>query len=326
MKKKALLISFLFLTLISCMKSDKITLVDSSGSANHVLIVIKNSDWQGKIGDALRKVISKPVVGLPQDENQFSINHVPPRTFNSLFKRTRNILFVGIDTTKIFYMNSNIYAYPQKTLTILGENEEELIDNINSHEEEIISTFKESDLKIYQKKITKDFHKFKNIETFNKLKFTLKIPTSFNKVEDNGEFLWYRNNLDKGGLLNIIAYEIPNSNNRVINQELLNSFRDSIGKKFIPGQFDKTFFRTEPQYKPVTKEIVLSGEKTIESRGLWIVEGDYMGGPFVSYAIEDFKNNRLLVVTGFIYSPATKKRDYIFQLEAILKTVLLKKS
>jgi uncharacterized protein DUF4837 len=201
-----------------------------------------------------------------------------------------------------------------------------LIDNINSHEEEIISTFKESDLKIYQKKITKDFHKFKNIETFNKLKFTLKIPTSFNKVEDNGEFLWYRNNLDKGGLLNIIAYEIPNSNNRVINQELLNSFRDSIGKKFIPGQFDKTFFRTEPQYKPVTKEIVLSGEKTIESRGLWIVEGDYMGGPFVSYAIEDFKNNRLLVVTGFIYSPATKKRDYIFQLEAILKTVLLKKS
>ncbi len=325
MNKKALLILFLFLTLISCMKSDKITLVSSSGRINHVLIVIKNSDWQGEIGAALREIISKPVVGLPQEEPQFSINHVSPGTFNSLFKRTRNILFVGIDTTKIFYTNSNIYAYPQKTLTILGKNEEELIDNINSHKEEIISPFKDNDLKIYQKKITKDFHKFKNIKTFNKLNFTLKIPVNYNKVDDNGEFLWYRNDIGKS-LLNIIAYEIPNSNNRVINQELLINYRDTVGKKFIPGQFDKTFFKTESQYKPVTKEIILSGEKTIESRGLWIVKGDYMGGPFVSYAIEDFKNNRLLVVTGFSYSPSTKKRDYVFELEAILKTVLLKKS
>jgi hypothetical protein len=126
MNKKVLLISLLFITLISCEKSDKITLVDSSGRINHVLIVIKNSHWQGEIGDALREIIANPVVGLPQEEAQFSINQVPPGTFNSLFKRTRNILFVGIDTTKIFYTNTNIYANPQITLTILGKNTENL--------------------------------------------------------------------------------------------------------------------------------------------------------------------------------------------------------
>jgi hypothetical protein len=123
--------------------------------------------------------------------------------------------------------------------------------------------------------------------------------------------------------LNIIAYEIPILDNKIIDNVQLIKYRDSIGKKFIPGQFDNTYFKTEPQFEPVNKEIRLSGKKTIESRGLWIVEGDYMGGPFISYTIEDIKNNRLLVVTGFSYTPSTKKRDFVFELESILKTVLV---
>lgn len=79
-------------------------------SINHILIVIKNSDWEGKIGDALRDIITQPVAGLPQEENQFSINHVAPETFNQLFKRSRNIMFVGFDDETQFYTNSNIYA------------------------------------------------------------------------------------------------------------------------------------------------------------------------------------------------------------------------
>ena len=62
----------------------------------------------------------------------------------------------------------------------------------------------------------------------------------------------------------------------------------------------------------------------IESRGLWFVENDYMGGPFISYTIEDKANERLIVVEGFSYSPSSKKRDVVFELEAILKTTELK--
>ncbi len=311
------------MTLTSCNQSDNVTLVSSSGRINHVLIVIKNSDWQSEVGDALREIIGKPVDGLPQEEAQFSINQVPPNTFSSLFKRSRNILFVGIDTSKTIYTNSNIYANPQKTLTILGKNRAELVDNINSHKDEIINTFKKNDLIIYQKKVTKEFHKINKIETFNKLEFSLKIPKSYAKVEDTGDFLWYRNSITKG-FLSIISYEIPLSDSTKITKQLLTKYRDSIGKKFIPGQFDNTYFKTETQFSPVTSEVLISGEQAIESRGLWIVENDYMGGPFLSYAIEDRENNRLLVLMGFSYSPSVKKRDFVFELEAILKTVQLR--
>ena len=97
MFKKTLLFVFLISSIVSCNKNDKVTLVSSTGRINHVLIVIKNSDWQGKIGDALRDIITQPLPGLPQEEQQFSINHVAPEAFSQLFKSSRNILFVGFD-------------------------------------------------------------------------------------------------------------------------------------------------------------------------------------------------------------------------------------
>jgi len=322
MKNKALLISLLFfLTLISCMKSDKITLVGSSGRINHVLIVIKKSDWQGEVGDALREIITEPVVGLPQEEDQFTINQVTPKIFTSLFKRSRNIMYVGYDKKENFYSNTNIFAKPQITLSILAENKEALIENINSHKEEIISTFKNNDLIVYQKnRIFQNFHDPKIITTLKNLKIDMKIPFAYKKVEDDGNFLWFRHTLSNG-FLNIIAYEIPISTNDTLGSENIIKYRDSIGKKYIPGQFENTYMKTEPQFIPITKKVKIFGLDALESRGLWIVEGDYMGGPFISYAINDKKNNRILIIEGFSYTPSKKKRDFVFEMEAILKTV-----
>ncbi len=323
MLKKTTLLILVFIVLFSCSKDDKITLVSSTGRINHVLIVIKNSDWQGEVGDALREIIAQPIVGLPQEEPQFSITQVPPKTFNSLFKRTRNILFVGYNKKENFYTNTNIYASPQITLTILSDNKEALIENINAHKKEIISTFKKNDLRLYQKRITKDSYDTKTFKTFDNLHFSLKIPPSYKQVEDDGDFLWFRNSFTKG-LLNIIAYEIPKPTDNSFNLDYLLKHRDSIGKTRIPGQFENTYMKTEPQFTPITKEVKLAGKSALESRGLWLVEGDFMGGPFISYTIDDIKNNRLLIIEGFSYSPSAKKRDIVFEMEAILKTVKLK--
>lgn len=303
----------------SCEQSDTVTLVDSTGRINNILIVLNTTDWDGKVGDALKVIISEPVVGLPQEENQFGVNHVDPRSFNSLFKRNRNILFVGLDTVNQFYTNRNVFASPQTTLTILGKDKDELIENIQSHKEEIISIFKKNDLALFQRKVTKDFHDPKNLATLNNLGITMKIPFAYKKVDDTGDFLWYRHSMDRG-LMNIIAYEIPLFDDSFSDEDLV-AYRDSIGKKMIPGQFENTYMRTETQFNPVMKNVEFGGVNAIESRGLWFVEGDFMGGPFISYTINDKENARLIVVEGFSFSPSAKKRDYVFELEAILRTV-----
>jgi hypothetical protein len=46
-----------------------------------------------------------------------------------------------------------------------------------------------------------------------------------------------------------------------------------------------------------------------------------MGGPFISFIIDDVKNDRVIHIDGFVYAPQFKKRDYIRQLEAILHSI-----
>ena len=315
-------LSLIIVTLMisSCAKSDKITLVDSTGRINNVLIVMNNEDWEGRVGDSLRQIIAQPLPGLPQEEYPFTVNQVDPITFNSLFKRNRNILFIGVDTLEHFYSNKNLYAYPQLTLTILGRDKNELIRNMMSHGEELISTFKENDMRLYQSRITKDAYETNEINTFNNLGLEFKIPRAYRMVEDTGDFLWYRSTITRG-LLNLLAYEIPVENLDSVSEDDLIRYRDSIGKTYVPGQFDSTYLATEKLVRPIVKKVNVGGREALESRGLWYVENDFMGGPFVSYTFKDEDTGRLLVIEGFSFTPSAKKRDFVFELESILKTV-----
>ena len=322
MVKKILLPFIIILTIVSCNKKEAITLVDSTGRINHLLVVMTNENWQGEVGDSLRTILAEPLVGLPQEEAQFYVNQVTPENFTKLFKRTRNLLFVGLADKENFYINNNVYASPQTTITILGKDKMDLIKNILNHKKEIIDTYKIRDLVLYQNKITKKHWEFKNIKTFNQLDFNLKIPKTYNKIDDTGNFLWYRYPFTKGQL-NILAYSAPASSIADLNVKNIIRIRDSIGKLHIPGQFENTYLLTEPQYKPISKNVQLNSKEALETRGLWIVKNDFMGGPFINYAFFDKSRNRLIIVEGFSYSPSTKKRDFIFELEAILKTLVI---
>ena len=66
------------------------------------------------------------------------------------------------------------------------------------------------------------------------------------------------------------------------------------------------------------KEFSLNKQYAVELRGLWELENDYMGGPFVSFTTLDKKRNRIITVEGFVFAPRYDKHNYIRKLEAIL--------
>ena len=78
---------------------------------------------------------------------------------------------------------------------------------------------------------------------------------------------------------------------------------------------------TEKAYTPHIFEVKLDGKKALETKGKWEVKGVYMAGPFLSYSVIDKAKNRLVVVEGLTYAPSINKRDYMFELEAIMKTI-----
>ena len=320
MKKIVLLLAFISM-LISCdTSSNKKVLQEANGRMNNLLIVMKNSEWQGEIGDELRKIIAEPVLGLPQPEAQFEVTQVPPESFGSMFKASRSILHVGIGAENSFSELSNVYAEPQKIITITGKDKESLILEIQKNAKALISGFKTADLLTVQRSIYKNYWDPTKMETFTKNGYSLKIPKTFSKVDDTGDFVWYRQRLDGGNSMELFSYTVPIQSIDDENGNNLVAIRDTIGKKYIPGQVEGSYMITEAAYTPHIFEVKLDGKKALEAKGKWEVKGVYMAGPFLSYSIIDKAKNRLVVVEGLTYAPSINKRDYMFELEAIMKT------
>ena len=80
-----------------------------------------------------------------------------------------------------------------------------------------------------------------------------------------------------------------------------------------------TEYRVQP---PMARPIKLeNGRDAMEIRGLWRVEGNYMGGPFVSVSTLDTVNRRIVTAEVFLYAPNKYKRNLLRRLEANLYTL-----
>ena len=105
------------------------------------------------------------------------------------------------------------------------------------------------------------------------------------------------------------------------NLESIIALRDSIGKAFVPGRNKDSYLITEKAYEPYFFKTKVSSLNAFETRGTWEVVNDYMAGPFLNYYIIDNKNNRTLVIEGFVFSPSVRKREYLVEIEAIIRSL-----
>jgi len=314
--------------LTSCVGTDKFVLRNSLGKINKVMVVAKVSDWNGDVGSAIRNSFGDLVIGLPQPEPVLSVSQIAPNGFNSMMKVSRNILIIGEGEKEDFYIKKNVYAQPQIIIYVYGTDDASITKIFNKHKKEIIDAYISSDILMTQnifkgKKL--DDSQFKTLQNLG-ISFT--APENFKTVDDTGDFLWLRQHLVSGiaktGSNNILVYSVPIKDETKIAEDII-AVRNRIGKKHIPGTDPETMHMiTEEAYTPFTSEVVLDGKKAFETRGKWEVKNDFMAGPFLNYSVVDKKNNRIIVFEGFTYAPSVNKRAFLFELEAIAKSMKIK--
>ena len=322
--KKSITVLCLSYLLISCM-DNTVVLPRSVGAFNKVTVVAKGSLWAGDVGDQIRNSFGELMVGLPQPEKTLSVGHVAPNGFTSMMRSNRNVLVIELSDKESYVKTTNKYANPQTLIYLSAKDKMGLLSSLKEHMSEIIQTFKESDIKVlqrsfYNKRVNDSMYK-----TLKKLNISLTIPEEFKTVDDTGDFLWLRQHLKSGiargaGNNNILVYSLP-LNDQTMSSNNIISMRDQIGEKYIPGSKQGMYMITEAAYTPRTTKIEILGNDAFETRGKWEVKNDFMAGPFLNYAIIDKKNNRLLVVEGFTYAPSVNKREFLFELEAIAKSL-----
>jgi len=295
----------------------------SLGAYNTLTVVVENTLWQGEVGDAIRENFAAPALGLTWDEALFTITQIPHQIFSGAVQNTRAILYVMEDSLNIAHIKTNMYAKPQKVGVVKGRNTSEIIENLNNNAPKFIKTFQTQELGEAQRRFSKSLSKDNSITT--RLGISLKIPSVYTVGRAEPNFIWLDRQIQKG-TMNILAYTVPwntFSNNETFVQDVV-KMRDSIGKLFVQGEDvpgRNNYMTTEKAFSPYIFPAEVSGRKAAEVRGIWEMSAYPMAGPFITYIINDKPNNRKVVLEGFTFAPATKKRDYMFELEAILKTV-----
>ena len=163
-----------------------------------------------------------------------------------------------------------------------------------------------------------------DLKPIDEFSISIKMPSAYSLYKEDKNFTWYQKPIDKGHS-NLIITELFVGKD-VFDYTIgeVTSLRDSIGSSFLLGRNENSFMITEKEYLPLQKKVNYYGVKMLETRGTWEVQGDFMGGPFINYIVEDKVNNRVLLVEGFVFAPSKRKRDNIIELEAIIKSIKFK--
>ena len=233
----------------------------------------------------------------------------------------RNILIVSTDTRNGFDIRDSLYAKPQKVAFIIGQTTDDLISEIQKYAPKIIHTFKENEMQEVRNRFQNTLNNTKLIE--NTLGIQLSFPSLYNIVKQENNFFWLERKV-KNGTADILIYEVPKgkicTHSNLCSEDII-QMRDSIGKRYVPGPQEGMYMITSPAFAPTYTKTQLNGYPTIVSKGLWEVKDFILGGPFSNYIIEDPKRDRCVVIEGFIAAPGTSKRDLLFELETIIKSV-----
>ena len=78
---------------------------------------------------------------------------------------------------------------------------------------------------------------------------------------------------------------------------------------------------TEKDYTPYFYKLKIEKKIVYQTKGIWEVKNDFMGGPFISNILEDKKSDEWIVTEGFAFTPSVSKREYMFELNSILSTI-----
>ncbi|MBS2210389.1 DUF4837 family protein [Carboxylicivirga mesophila] len=297
------------------------------GKAGEMLVVMDDKIKTSPGGEELQALLTETYLGLPQEEPHFKMSVAPHRSFANFLRTIRNIVMVTVkpdvkeEAVKFYH---DRWARPQAVVSITAKDTASLKQLVEANQLKILSFFNKAE----RERFIGEYKKFASDELMKLTDSTfhvhMSIPNSLSNKKSTKSFIWMNEAAD-WGFQGMFLYEVPYVGEGTFSKEYLLNKRDSILHKNVPGPSEGSFMTTEHLYPVIYKKTEINGNEVVEMRGLWKVQNDMMGGPFVLQAHYDKKSNRVVITDGFVYSPEKPdKRDKIRQMEALMYTLTFK--
>ncbi|MFA0962392.1 DUF4837 family protein [Roseivirga sp. BDSF3-8] len=317
----------------------------AQGQDREIYVVIDSALYAGEVGEIVRDIYAAPVPGLLKDEPWFTLRQINPLGITETLKRQQNLIFVtALDQTsrqnmemqnffspqsleavrenpdRFMMRSEDEFARGQEIIYLFGATKSQLIANLEKNQKDLRQYMVNKTLKSIQADIRNNRDNGITKELREDRGYTLQVPKGYYIAREFENLVWLRQpdqKIDKS----VFVYSIPYTDEQSFDRERIMSLRDSVTKEYL-YDIDKRdlYFEVEPLVPLYTDEFSFNGRYAVESRGMWKMSDQSVGGPFVSYMFVDENTNTLYYIDGFLIAPGQDKVEDLFELEAIMST------
>lgn len=314
--------------LVACNNSSKsskpsIFMKRATGFAYEVLVVMDKDAWKGEAGRLLHDQLKASIPGLPQNEPTMRVTYAEPSQFDGLLRYVRNIIEVRIDGslyTKVSVQKEkDRWAVGQEVVTVSAPSSQLLAEYLAERGKGLVAYLGEKEMERAAEYLKASHSMLVKEKVKDRFDARLFASEEMNSYKDTTDFFWTTDH-GKRGRIDLVVYSFPYVSDCTFTLDYLVTKRDSILGEHIPGAFPGSHMTTVKRFTPTYEAVSREGEYCGVVRGLWEMEGDMMGGPFVSYARLDPAKRRVIVTETFVYAPNTDKAKLIRRGEAMLYT------
>ncbi|MFI3282586.1 MAG: DUF4837 family protein [Rikenellaceae bacterium] len=319
-----LLVAFVALSFISCdaLHTASSNKVNSQGSPYELIIVCNQPEWEGELGDTLKVILRAEIPYLVQPEPFFSTYRVTQQGYDNIILKHRNIFIVNVAPSleeSSIIVQYDVNASPQIVMTLQGPNQKSLTEYVSQNREMVMHALemaeRDRDIAYGQKFSIASLDKL----ILEKFDVSMKIPVGYTLRNEGDDFMWMSYEYPTASQ-GVILYSYPSEGKASLKWEPLLEARNKYAAR-IPGPTDGSYMTTFMEVEPDYRLFRMKGRVWAELRGLWEVEGDYMGGPYVSYSTIDERTNRVFTLDCYVYSPKIGKRNYLRGVEHLLYNI-----
>ena len=330
------------LALAACGSHNKALLPNVSGKAGEVVVVLDKDNWEGAAGYTVREFLACECPFLPQVEPLYTLVNVPPGSFGDLFKIHRNIVYCEINpqaTSEGVVYKRDVWASPQCVIVASAPDAASLVGLFADNAAQIVSAVErrqtppkpvltaeaakvvsaieqaERDRVIRNSMLYEERSLFPAVaEVFGG---SPHFPSGYKLKKKTSDFIWIADE-KQYTIQGVLIYSTPVLKADNFSVGNIIARRNEVLKANVPGMFDNTWMTTSEFWTPTVEHIRYNGRNFTQTRGLWEVQNDYMGGPFVSHTFYSRDGSRIITAEAFVYAPKYDKRQYLRQVESIL--------
>jgi len=324
---KIVMIPFIIVSFLSCNQITEVAQQASTGGLNEILVVTNHvQQWNGEIGDSIRKNFGRYMQLLPIPEPQFTMVNIHENSIEkAIFKKHHNIFIINIDPkikNAFIETRKDLWAKPQVVIKINAPNMHELLVSFEELRENAFDLYIANE----RERISESYaHKFKSVIIGTALKknfhLNMNVPKGYSIAFMDSTKAWIRKETAANSM-DILIFVEPYKSTTDFAPHKIKQRRNKFTSLYIPGPTVGSYQVISDEYlEPLFKEISFHDMFAVETRGLWRTENDFMGGPFLSYAFVDEKRTKLITIDGFMYAPKQRKAPLMRELEAMLWSV-----